>query len=139
MAPPPVAREALDAFGIDALCDLIADGVSLTAIAEKIGVAKGSLLTWISAESDRSARVTGARRATAWHWDELAESEIRNARLTSEGIAQARELASHFRWRASKIDPRYGERVQNQQLDRDGNPTDPVVPVVHVTFSDSDG
>lgn len=39
-------------------------------------------------------------------------------------------------WRASKLAPKvYGDRLQQQQLDKDGNPADPVVPAVHVTVA----
>lgn len=121
---PPSAQMKIDEFGVESVCAAIADGVSLTAISENVGVSKGALLIWINADNDRSARINEARRVTSWHWDELAEKEIRDAPPTSEGIAKARELASHFRWRASKIDIRYGDKTHLQNLDKDGNPTD---------------
>lgn len=135
MPTPPTAREAFDALGIDAVCDLILDGKSQREIGAIAGATAGSFRTWLSEDAARSARATEARRNTACHWDEQAEAELREAPLTTEGIAKARELASHFRWRASKIDPRYGDRVQSQTLDKDGNPTDPVAPVLNVTLA----
>lgn len=129
--PPPVARDAIDAFGLDVICDNIADGKSLTSIAASIGVSKGSLLTWLTATTDRSARVVEARSVTAWHWDEEAQSVIEKAKADPVEMTRARELASHFRWRASKINPKvYSDRVQNQALDKNGNPTDPPTRVV---------
>jgi hypothetical protein len=119
-----VAQARLDEVGEDTVCASIADGRSLTSIASEAGVSIGTLLTWFAANTERSARVAEARRVTSWHWDELAEKEIRDAPPTSEGIAKARELASHFRWRASKIDIRYGDKTQLQNLDKNGNPTD---------------
>lgn len=135
MPTPPTAREAFDALGIDAVCDLILDGKSQREIGAIAGASGGSFSAWLAADPGRSARANEARRATSWHWDEKAEQELREAPLTTEGIARARELASHFRWRASKIDPRYGDRVQSQTLDKDGNPTDPVAPVLNVTLA----
>lgn len=117
------ARAALDAFGIEAVCDRIGDGKSLTAIAEEIPVSIGSLLTWIKGDPERSARAREARQATAQGWDEMAEAELRNAADAFE-LAKARELASHFRWRASKIAPAdYGDKVQ--LADADGNKLPP--------------
>jgi hypothetical protein len=112
MPTPPTARNALNEFGIDAICRDVADGKSLTAIAISVGTPIGSIVTWLAADPDRSARATAARRATAWYWDEQAERELREAEPTTEGIAKALELASHYRWRASKISPReYGEKI----------------------------
>lgn len=129
--PPPVLRAAIDAFGLDEICDRISDGRSLTSIAEAIGVSKGYLLSWIAADGDRSARVVEARSVTAWHWDEEAQSVIEKAKADPIEMTRARELASHFRWRASKINPKvYSDRVQNQALDKNGNPTDPPTRVV---------
>lgn len=57
-----------------------------------------------------------------------------------EHIQRSRLRFDARKWAASKILPKvYGDRVQSQQLDKDGNPMDPVVPVVRVTFSDKDG
>ena len=121
---PPVAQAKLDEFGLDAVCAAIANGESLTSISSRVGVSKGTFLTWANADFDRSARINDSRRVTSWHWDELAEEELRHAPPTSEGIAKARELASHFRWRASKIDIRYGDKTHLQNLDKHGNPAD---------------
>ncbi len=109
MAPPAVARQAIDAFGLDALCEAITDRKTMTAISEEIGVSIGSLLTWIEANPERSARVKDVRRATARIWDEQAETEIRAAE-DDLGLRKAKELAHHYRWRASKISPEYGDR-----------------------------
>lgn len=105
------ARDKLDAFGIDAICSLIAEGKSLTQIARKAKVSIGSLRNWLAADIARSARAREVRAETAQFWDEKAEAEIRNAKSTL-GMAKARELAHHFRWRASKIAPaEYGEKL----------------------------
>jgi hypothetical protein len=115
--------EALDALGIDAVCDRIADGATLTAIAAEIEVSKGSLLAWLAADPDRSARAREARSLSARGWDEQAEAEIRRATDAFE-LAKARELAQHYRWRAAKIAPRdYGDKVQ--LADADGNKLPP--------------
>lgn len=106
------ARAKLDAYGVDSLCDDIGQRKSLTAIAKEQGVSIGSLLTWIEANPERSARVREARQAMARVWDEEAEEEIRSA-ADEFGLRKAKELAHHLRWRASKIGVReYGDRMQ---------------------------
>lgn len=105
------ATDKLDAFGTDALCEAIAEGSSLTAIAKQVKVSIGSLLSWINADTERSARTREVRSATARLWDEKAEDEIRGAKNALQ-LAKARELSHHYRWRASKIDPKgYGDKL----------------------------
>lgn len=109
----PVAREKLDALGVDWLCDEIGDKKSLTEIAKDAGVSIGSLLTWVEADPDRSARVREARSVMARYWDEKAEFEITAAKNTFQ-LKRAKELAHHYRWRASKIRPdEYGVKVDH--------------------------
>lgn len=106
------AQAKLDAYGIDAVCADIAEPKSLTAIAESQGVSVGSLLNWLEADPERSARAREARAATAKLWDERAEAEIRGAG-DDLGLRKAKELAHHYRWRAAKIAPKdYGDRTQ---------------------------
>jgi hypothetical protein len=130
MSALPVASEALDAYGVDAICADVADGKSLTAISTACKVSIGSLLTWLAADAERSARVNEARRVTAWYWDERAEGVLAAAPGEVVEISRAREIASHYRWRASKISPTaYGDKTAIQNLDKNGNPADPVVNV----------
>lgn len=111
MAPQATARDKLDALGVDAVCEAIGDKQSMTAIAEQAGVSIGSLLTWIEADPDRSARVRDARSVMARYWDELSETCIRDA-ADEFALKKAKELSHHYRWRASKIAPRdYGDRM----------------------------
>lgn len=112
MPTRPTARDALDKLGIEAFCAEVANGKPLRAIAAMVGCDIASVSLWLSSDPQRSARARDARRDAAWHWDEVAEQEIRNADRTPEGVSIARELASHFRWRASKINPKeYGDRL----------------------------
>lgn len=112
MPTPPTAREALDRLGIDAFCDEIANGKSLTKIAEMVGCNIASVSNWLSSDPQRSARALQARTNAAWYWDEQAEQELRDAKRTPEDVAIARELAQHFRWRSRVTDPaNYGDKV----------------------------
>ena len=103
----------LDYFGVDWVCERILDGRTLTAIAEEATVSVGTLLRWIGLETERSARVNTARQQAGATWDAMAEDAISKA-STSFQLAQAKELAHHWRWRASKIDPNYKDKVTQE-------------------------
>lgn len=112
MSNPGAAREKLNKVGVDAICDDLCAGSSLTGIANEYGVSLGSLLAWIQADTERSARVRETRGAMAKVWDEKAEDEIRQADDEFK-LKKARELAHHYRWRAAKVAPgEYGEKVE---------------------------
>lgn len=116
------AQAALSAVGIEGICHKIHDGKPLVKIAREIGVSQGSLIAWLAADPERSARAREARRATAQMWEEKAERVISLAR-TPLALAKARELAHHYRWRASKINPGdYGNKVQAEITGADGGP-----------------
>ena len=105
------ATDRLEAFGIDAVCAGIMHPKPMHQIAEEVGVSQGSLVAWIGADAERSARAREARIQTAQMWDEKATCVIEQAQDQFE-LARARELAQHYRWRASKIAPRdYGDKV----------------------------
>lgn len=108
---PLSASEKVEAHGIDALCADILGEKTLTAIAQDLGVSIGTLLTWVEAVPERSARAREARMRTARIWDEKATKVIEDAKDPFE-LSKAKELAHHYRWRASKIAPRdYGDKV----------------------------
>jgi len=114
MAPKKLSvAERIEATGgMDEVARLIADGVPLTEIAKRAGVTDGGLLTWIEADAERSARARAVRQSTARMWDERAADVIGQAADPFE-LSKAKELAHHYRWRASKIAPRdYGDRIQ---------------------------
>lgn len=101
----------VDAIGLDSICASLSDGKTLTAIADEIGVSIGTLLAWLAADAERSARAREARSLSARIWDEKAESEIAGARDPFE-LSRAKELAHHYRWRAAKTAPKdYGEKI----------------------------
>lgn len=131
------AQDLIERFGLDAICDRLSGGGTLTATAKHIGVNISTLLMWVEADGKRSARVREARTVAARVWDERAEAGIEAAADPFE-LSKAKELAFHYRWRSSKIAPsEYGEKMTNanQQLDKHGNPIDPVQPVLEVVIS----
>lgn len=111
MKPSP-ARDAIEEFGLDEICESLASCTTMTALAEQIGVSKGSLIAWIAEDADRSARTKDARNLAAIFWEERAEVVVLDA-ADEFDLKKARELAQHYRWRASKIAPRdYGDRLE---------------------------
>jgi len=101
----------LDQFGIDEVCARLIAGESQGAIAKHVGVGLMTLIDWIAADPVRSARAREARTAAARQFDEKAEAELRDA-SDPFTLARAKELAHHFRWRASKVAPRdYGDKL----------------------------
>lgn len=97
---------------IDSVCGLIESGQSLTKIALAYGLGRTTLTDWVARDPDRSARVREARVASGEASADMAEQVLEAADTPFE-LAKARELASHYRWRASKTTPAtYGDRVQ---------------------------
>lgn len=96
---------------IDEVCQELAAGGTLTGIARDSGWGVSTLLVWIDADAERSARVKAARMAAARMWDEKATQVIEDA-ADPFALAKAKELAHHYRWRAKAIAPKeYGDKV----------------------------
>lgn len=97
---------------IEKVCDMIVEGNSMGQIAKASGCSLANLIRWIELDAERSARAKDARVLAARYWDEQAEQVIKDASNALE-VTKARELASHYRWRAKAIAPRdYGDRQQ---------------------------
>jgi hypothetical protein len=109
MPMPPVAQDKINAYGLDAICDDILNGLPLRTIAKNLGVDIAQLCRW-KAQPQHSARVSDALAATAEYWEQVAADGLASATNMFE-LAKARELAHHYRWRASKICPKlYGDK-----------------------------
>lgn len=115
-------REKCENMGVDNLCLMILDGMSLRNIAASIGIAISCLTDWVERDVERCARVREARRASARLWDEKAEQVIAEAPDAFE-LQKARELAHHYRWRAKAIAPReYGDKLTQEHVGSGGGP-----------------
>lgn len=87
---------------------MLIDGKSYRDIAEHFGVSLGTVHNFTS-KDEHSARVREARMISASTFDDKAEEVLRDETLE---FARARELASHYRWRASKRKPKeYGDKL----------------------------
>ena len=101
----------LDELGVEMICDAIRIPMSMREISDRLCISQSTLCDWIAATAERSARVKAARVATAQHWDGLATEVIANARTPFQ-LSKAKELAHHYRWRATKIAPKdYGDKL----------------------------
>lgn len=111
--PRPLSVEQrIGTYGVDRLMQGMADGTTMTALAAEIGVSIGMLCTWVAADPERSARAREARIHAARVWDEKALITLESACDPFE-LARAKEMAQHYRWRASKTAPRdYGDKLE---------------------------
>ena len=104
-----------DDFGLDEIADRLMTGETQTSIAGVMGVSQATLINWIAASPERSARAREARTIAASTFADMAEAVLLDA-TDHFGITRARELASHYRWKASKANPReYGDKIEIDQ------------------------
>src|SRR6266542_1814650 len=75
------ATGILDDMGIDAIFELIADGVSESQICKQLGISNGSMARWLS-KDDRSARARDARILSARVNFDKAEEAILDPSLS---------------------------------------------------------
>lgn len=105
-------QTALDALGLEALCEKIVGGMSQSKIAKELGIGQSTLVDWIAANTARSARVKEARISSAMSYADKAEIVLLDAVDPFE-LSRSKELAHHYRWCAAKADPKvYGDRIQ---------------------------
>ena len=113
-------EDRIQNYGQEAVIAALADGKTMTAISREIGVSVGKLSAWLVSDEERSARAREARSHAARIWDERAEDALAEAQEPFE-LARAKELAHHYRWRASKIAPReYGDKLVNEHTGANG-------------------
>ena len=116
----PTIADRIEAFGIEAICERLSNGMTMTALAEEIGVTVGKLSQSIASDEEHSARAREARIHAARIWDEKALSVVEQA-LDPFELARAKELAHHYRWRASKTAPKeYGDKVTQEHTGANG-------------------
>lgn len=111
---PPVERDKVDAYGLPAVLQWLIEGNTLISLSREIGVDSSVLGQWIRMDEGRVRDVEQARILGAEGCDERGLQALKELRpdATKGEIAQAMELAKHWRWRAEKRDPRqYGTRT----------------------------
>lgn len=96
---------------IDDIVDRIITGDSYRKIAADLGVSLTTLHRFTS-KQEHSARVKEALNYSASSFEEKAEDVLINAKGNLVEIQRARELAQHYRWKASKRNPfKYGDKL----------------------------
>lgn len=109
---PLTPQELLGLLDEGEVFEAITAGVSQRSLARAAGVSVRALREWLAAP-ERSARAIKARQDAAQAFDELAEHVLLTAPANPVELARARELASHYRWRAKVVNPAaYGDKVQ---------------------------
>lgn len=118
-AVPPI--EDKDKLALPHALDLVVERLlvpmMMSEIAMELGVSPSRLTRWCAADSQRLARVREARRLSALLWVEKAEKVIAEA-TDDLSLKKARELAHHYRWKASKINVEdFGDKVEHTVQD----------------------
>lgn len=128
--PEPVARRKVDAANaVEPILERIAEGQSFRKICKDVGVSLATLAQWLDDNPERIQAHARARQLAADAFDELAEQRIDEASDPFE-LAKARELATHYRWRAKAANPkRYGDKTTVQ-----GDPDQPIQHSLAVRF-----
>lgn len=107
-------RSRLEMIGDDAFCERVVKGESVGEIADSLDMARQTVWNWIEADVGRSARVRKCLESSAHAYDEMACQVLKDLKSdsTQADVSRARELASHYRWRASKRNPKtYGDKL----------------------------
>ena len=112
MAGAPKRRELIKAVaalgGEEAILDRIADGVTVTKLADELGVSRPMLSGFLNRTPDSAERLARARETSA---DILAEEAMRIADSATHDDDRAKRLqVSTRQWLAGKLNrARYGE------------------------------
>lgn len=117
-----MSQDLIELFGEAWVLDQILAERTLVDICNEMGTNPMSFFRWQNAEPGRLERVNDTRRQAAQLWEERAATVIAEAKSGFE-LQKARELAHHYRWRASRIAPRqYGDKVQQEITGAGGAP-----------------
>ncbi len=99
---------------IDTIIEMLIEGDSYRVIANYLEVPLSTLHDYTS-KSEHSARVREALLYSASTFDDKAEQVLKDAESNSVEVQRARELAQHYRWKASKRAPKqYGDRLETE-------------------------
>ena len=106
------------------ICDELIDGKSLVEICNAEDMPnRRTVLRWMDADADFAAKCTRARELQAdFEHDRMAmlEKDVISGAVDPQA---ARVVFSSKQWRASKLAPKkYGERVTNEHVGKDGGP-----------------
>ena len=120
---------------IELILSWLIEGETYRSIATHLDVAL-SVLHRFTSKEEHSARVREALQISGDSYADKAEQVLLDCDGTKEGVAKARELAQHYRWKAAKRYPkRFGDK-----LELSGDPKNPILPVLNIQFkTEADG
>ena len=96
---------------IDKIIEMIIAGDSFRVMAKKLKIPLSTLHDFTK-KDEHSARVRDALEISAQTYEEKAEEILKDAEASQYEMQRARELAQHYRWKASKRSPRrYGDKL----------------------------
>jgi hypothetical protein len=107
-------RQTLDEIGIEEITNRMKCGESQAEIARSFKIPTSSLSNWLNSDVGRSAYARQARQISAESWMDRAQEVLKNIpeNGTTAQIAQAKELAQHYRRMAEIRNPReYGPKL----------------------------
>ena len=114
---------------IDELIDMIIEGKTFRDMAAHFGVNIATVHNFLALK-ENAERAGTALNLSADSYADKAEETLITAPSDSVEITRARELAQHYRWKASKRSPRrYGDKLD---LTSDGDKLQSVAPQVIV-------
>src|SRR5690554_5126868 len=96
---------------LDEILDLFADGYAFRVVAKKMNVSTRTLHKFLSLPENQEL-YKGVLQESSDSYASLAEEVLINSPADRIEIHRARELAQHYRWMASKRNPKkYGDRM----------------------------
>lgn len=117
--------QKLEALGIEAFCERIADGEDLTNIAKEMDVSRATVRYWIDGDNERTAMYAHAREERAHKFAEeiiaIADDatgdtitdDDGNVRTDAERVARSKLRVDARKWVAAKLMPKvYGDRLE---------------------------
>lgn len=125
--------ERLEKTGIDDICNAIINGDTLTTIAKTHQMALSTLLRWIEADANRSLKIREARLIASQLWEEKALDALNEATDWFE-LNKARELSTHYRWRATRIAPKEHNDPKQEENQKEKLIHKLVIEIIHSTL-----
>lgn len=108
----PTSQEKLSE-GFETIISMLIDGATYRMIAEKFKVPLSTLHNFLSSD-EHSARTQTALEISSSSFADKAEEHLKSikSKATNADVSRERELAHHYRWKASKRNPKkYGDKV----------------------------
>lgn len=98
---------------------MLSEGKDYATVSKRFGCHVATFAKWIDATEERALAVSRARQQASFLFIQQAEDALSRPNMTNTEVTQARELASHLRWKAKAFNPRiFGDK---QQIEMSGS------------------